>query len=92
MWWFCMMLYGFVLGAFAAWTQGGLRVFMKTLGMPLALLLAHILFHRDAPAGPFAVLADLFILAGAGFCADYLVGLKLGRHGRDGMRGDSVGH
>ncbi len=92
MWWIAMACLGLVIGAVGAWSQDALRVFIKTLGIPAVLLVVRLLFAHDAPGGYVMIFLDLVIIETTAFCSDYIVGLKLGRHGRDGMRNDSVGH
>ena len=86
------MLTGVGLGAFAAWSQGRMRLFMKTLSVPATMLIIHSVFKSYAPTKILMIFLEMVVLATSGFLADYLVGLRLGRHGVDGMRQDSVGH
>lgn len=92
MWWCFMVFTGLVLGAFAAWSQGRVRLFMKTLSVPAAMLILYTVFKSYAPKNILEIFLEMVILATSGFLADYFVGLRLGRHGIDGMRQDSVGH
>src|SRR5438270_14059010 len=93
-WWGAMCLVGILVGCIGAWTTGGSRVFMKTLAVPLILLVTRLALPNVYPIKntPLYVFIDFVLIAGTGFIADYYVGLKLGRHGRDGYRTDSVGH
>ncbi len=92
MWWLAIAGLGLVVGAFGAWSQDAMRVFTKTLGVPLALLIVRLAFSKVAPPGFGMIFIDLLIVETTAFCGDYVLGLMLGRHGRDGMREDSVGH
>ncbi len=92
MWWLAMAGIGLAIGAIGAWSQDALRVFIKTLGIPLVLLVIRWIFAQRAPGGFGMIFLDLLIIEATAFCSDYVVGLLLGRHGRDGMRQDSVGH
>jgi hypothetical protein len=93
-WWGAMFALGLVVGCVGAWTTRAARVFMKTLAVPLVLLLTRLLFFNVSPIKntPLYVFIDFVILASSGLLADYLLGLKLGRHDRHGFREDSVGH
>ena len=92
LWWGQMVLVGLCLGAVAAWSQNALRVFMKTLAIPLTLVVARLLAPATARGGAVYIFADFVILSLSALVADYLLGLKLGRNDRDGFRHDSVGH
>jgi hypothetical protein len=93
-WWAGMMALGFGLGCVAAWTQNAARVLMKTIALPLALLAVRLCLAPYAPpAGNIGLYFLDFVLLGiAAFIGDYLLGLRLGRHGADGYREDSVSH
>ena len=93
-WWAGMLLVGLVLGCMGAWTTNAARVFMKTLAPPVVLVAARFTFARYAPPSNSVGLVFLdFVLIGiAAFAGDYLLGIRLGRHGRDGYRHDNVGH
>lgn len=91
-WWGQMALLGFGLGAVAAWSQNALRVFMKTLAVPLVLVIARLLAPASVHGGAGYIFADFVILSLAALVGDYLIGLKLGRNDREGFRHDSVGH
>ena len=93
-WWLAMAGVGIVAGCVGAWAQQGARVFMKTLAVPVILVLSRLLFPNLYPFknGPGYVLIDFLIIAVTGLAADYVVGLRLGRHDRGGYRSDSVGH
>lgn len=93
-WWAAMLMAGFVVGCIGAWATDARRVFMKTLAVPLVLVASRLLWPDLYPAknAPLYVFLDFVILAVAALIGDYLLGLKLGRHGRDGYRSDSVGH
>ena len=85
---------GLVVGCIGAWTTQAARVFMKTLAMPLMLLVMHLLLPRDFP-GPLQSVADVLdivLFAGAALLGDYVLGLMLGRHDKAGFRSDTVGH
>lgn len=94
MWWGGMFITGLVVGAFAAWTTDAARVFMKTLAVPLILLLTRLALPDVFPIknSPGYAFIDFVIIAVAALIADYSVGLKLGRNDRAGFREDSVGH
>lgn len=93
-WWGMMGAVGFVVGCVAAWTTNAPRVFMKTLAAPLALAASRLFWPDVYPIknSPLYVFIDFVILAISAFVGDYLLGLRLGRNGRDGYRHDSVGH
>ena len=91
-WWGQMALVGLCLGAVAAWSQNALRVFMKTLAIPLVLLIARLLAPPSVRGGAGYIFADFVIISLSALVADYLLGLKLGRNDREGFRHDSVGH
>lgn len=92
-WWLEMMAVGLVLGCIGAWTTNAARVFMKTLAVPLVLVLTRIAFPLKGSPYYFLYLAvDLFLIASFALLGDYLLGLKLGRHDRAGYREDAVGH
>ena len=91
-WWGQMALVGLCLGGVAAWSQNALRVFMKTLAIPLVLLVARLLAPASVRGGAWYIFADFVIISLSALLADYLLGLKLGRNDREGFRHDSVGH
>ncbi len=93
-WWGTMFVVGLAVGCVAAWSTNATRVFMKTLAVPLIILLTRLAWPNVFPikSTPLYVFADFLLLAIGAFLGDYFLGLKLGRHGRDGYRGDSVGH
>ena len=93
-WWGAMALTGLLLGCFGAWSTHAVRVFMKTLAIPLVLLITRLALPQVFPvkSAPLYVFIDLILLAVTAFGADYVVGLALGRHDRSGYRSDSVGH
>jgi hypothetical protein len=89
-----MLVMGFVLGCIGAWATDGGRVFMKTLAPPMALFAARAMFPRVAPTAhnPWLIFFDFALIGVAAFIGDYCLGLRLGRHGVNGYREDSVGH
>ncbi len=89
-----MVLIGFMMGCFTAWSGGGVRVFMKTLAIPVLVVLSRILFYNTLPLKNSLLFAflDFVILAAMALVGDYVVGLKLGRSDRQGYRDDHVGH
>lgn len=91
-WWGQMLLVGLCLGGVAAWSQNAPRVFMKTLAIPLTLVIARLLAPPTVKGGPGYIFADFVLLSLAALVGDYLLGLKLGRNDREGFRHDSVGH
>jgi hypothetical protein len=92
-WWLEMVCVGLILGCIGAWTMNAARVFMKTLAVPIALVLTRFFFPLKGSPYYFAYLClDLFLIASFGLLGDYLLGLKLGRHDRAGYRDDAVGH
>lgn len=93
-WWGAMVVLGLILGSFGAWTRQAARVFMKTLAIPLGLVIAHVATPGLYPFKnqPHYLFIDILLIATAALIADYLVGRKLGRHDRAGFREDSVGH
>jgi hypothetical protein len=93
-WWGAMFVTGLVVGGIAAWTTHGARVFMKTLAVPLIVLVTRLVWPNLFPikSTPLYVFLDFLILAVGALVGDYWLGLKLGRHDRGGYRGDSVGH
>ena len=92
MWWGQMLLVGLCLGGVAAWSQNAPRVFMKTLAIPLTLVVARLLAPAGVRGGAGYIFADFVLLSVAALVGDYLLGLKLGRNDREGFRHDSVGH
>lgn len=94
MWWLLIGVIGLVLGGIGAWTTGAVRVFMRTLALPIVLIAVRIAFVRTAP--PLSnwglLFLDFLTLTVSAFVGDYLLGILLGRHGKDGFREDSVGH
>lgn len=94
MWWSGMFVVGLLIGAIAAWTTDAGRVFMKTLAVPLVLILTRLVWPDVYPIknAPLYVFLDFLIIAIAALITDYAVGLKLGRNDRAGYRHDSVGH
>lgn len=96
-WWLGMFIAGLVIGCLSAWSTGYPRVFMRTLAGPLLILGARLAWPNlfpvtNSPLYVFYVFVDFVIVAVAALTGDYFLGLKLGRHGRDGYRADSVGH
>ena len=93
-WWGAMFVVGLLVGCIGAWATNATRVFMKTLAVPLVLIVTRLAWPNLFPikSTPLYVFLDLVILAVAAFLGDYFLGLRLGRHGRDGYRTDSVGH
>jgi hypothetical protein len=92
-WWAVMGLMGLILGAVGAWTTGAARVFMKTLAIPIGLVITRLFFPLKAsPYYLGYLLLDLLIVTLFAFVGDYWVGLQLGRNDRDGYREDTVGH
>jgi hypothetical protein len=89
-----MLLLGLAVGGVGAWSTGAGRVFMKTLAVPLIVVLTRVAWPALYPIKntPLYAFLDFLLLAIGAFLGDYFLGLKLGRHGRDGFRGDSVGH
>jgi hypothetical protein len=85
---------GLLVGGVAAWGGNALRVFMRSLGLPLALIALRLLTPASLHGenAPFRLFIDYMILAASGFLGDYVIGLKLGRHDARGYRDDSVGH
>lgn len=93
-WWGAMFMAGLLLGCAGAWSTQAARVFIRTLGGPVLLVLARLAWPNVYPIknSPLYVFLDFLILATAAAIADYYLGMKLGRNGRDGFRTDSVGH
>ena len=92
-WWALMGLMGLLMGAFAAWSLGAMRVFMQTIALPLAILVTRLAFPlKDSKWYLGYVVLDLVIVYVAAFIGDYLLGLGLGRSDREGFRKDPVGH
>ena len=93
-WWGAMVVVGLIVGCVGAWTQGIKRVFMKTLAVPLVLLLSRLLLPGLYPLKntPTYLFLDFILIAISALSSDYFLGLKLGRHDRAGYRSDSVGH
>lgn len=92
-WWALMGLMGLILGAIGAWTTGAGRVFMKTLAIPIGLVVTRLFFPLKAsPYYLGYLLLDLAIVTLFAFMGDYWVGLHLGRNDRGGYREDTVGH
>ncbi len=93
-WWGAMFVTGLVVGCIGAWTTQAARVFMKTLAVPLLLILTRVALPNVYPVktAPQYWLADFVLIAVGGVIGDYFLGLKLGRNDRAGFRTDSVGH
>ena len=93
-WWLILIGTGLLVGALGAWTTQAARVFMKTLGVPLVLVVMHLLLPPNFPARTniWLILLDIVLFAPFALLGDYIVGLLLGRHDRAGYRSDSVGH
>lgn len=93
-WWIAICGVGFCVGCIGAWSRNATRVFMKTLAIPLILGLSRLFWPNLYPIknSPVYVFIDFVLLAVMALLGDYLVGLKLGRHDRQGYRSESVGH
>lgn len=89
-----MTLIGFLTGCLAAWSNDGIRLFMKTLAIPILIVLSRLLFQHFLPVKNSYGYAfiDFVILALMALVGDYFVGMKLGRNDAHGYREDSVGH
>ena len=88
-----MVIVGLVLGCIGAWTVNAARVFMKTLAVPLAIVVTRYCFPlRSSPYYVAYLCLDLFLVATFALLGDYLLGLRLGRNDRSGYRDDAVGH
>ncbi len=93
--WWCMILgAGFAVGGITAATHESVRVFTKTLGVPLVLLLLRTFvparFH--GANDPLPILLEYVVLAFAAFVGDYLVGLLVGKSDAKGFREEIIGH
>src|SRR5579871_3841453 len=89
-WWGAMFGVGLGVGCLGAWSQNAVRVFMKTLAVPLIVLLSRLALPHLYPikgSGLYVVI-DFVIIAVAALIADYFLGLKLGRHDKRGYRSD----
>ena len=93
-WWGVMLLIGFLTGCFTAWSKGAVRLLMKTLSIPVILVLSRVLFYSRLPFQNSFLNAgiDFVLLSSMALTGDYIVGLKLGRVDKHGYRDDSVGH
>ncbi len=93
-WWGAMVLVGFLTGCFTSWSKGGVRVFLKTLGIPILIILSRLIFYSVLPIKNSLIFAfiDFVILSAFGLLGDYVVGLRLGRNDKHGFREDPVGH
>ena len=93
-WYVMVVVVGLLVGGLAAWSQGSLRVFMRTFGIPLALLALRFGTMESLRGAnfPLFVLRDYLLMTFAAFCGDYLAGRVLGRNDSHGYRSDSVGH
>ncbi len=93
-WYSIVFLTGAVLGSIAAWRANATRVFIRTLGLPLALILLRTLLPNTihGTTSLLPLIGDYALLVVSAILGDYSVGLKLGRHDAKGYRDDAVGH
>lgn len=93
-WWLIIAGAGLTLGGITAATGEGVRVFTKTLGVPLMLLLlrASLPERLHGAHNPFPILLEYVALAFTAFVGDYLIGRRLGKSDAQGFREETVGH
>lgn len=93
-WWGALFLVGLIMGGVASWRGNALRVFIRTLGLPLslALLWYYAPAHWQKNDSTLGLCAAYLVLVLSAFAGDYLIGLLLGKNDAAGYREDAVGH
>ncbi len=93
-WWLIIAGTGLALGGITAATHEVVRVFTKTLGAPLALLLLRVALPQrlHGANNPLPILLEYLLLVLAAFMGDYLIGRRLGKSDALGYREETVGH
>lgn len=88
------MVVGLLLGSVASWRGNALRVFIRTMGLPLALVLLYYVVPAQwkRSESSFGLFGSYLVLVSTALVGDYLIGLALKRNDVAGYREDAVGH